>query len=298
MTTSTLASPERPVSAPRIAARWVGLGSAIALMAAGVFIPLATGWNVEVRRFPPFLAEWEPRVGVGTIPALAVGALATAYAARVAETVRWRSLLVACYCAGLAWMFALVLVDGRDGIADVLNYPSEYLRTARATSDIPGMLQEYVSRIPLYSRDNWPTHLAGHPPGAVLFFIALVRLGLGSGLAAGIVVTLVAASTAPAVLCTLRTLGAEAAARRAAPFLVFAPAAVWMCVSADAVFGAFAAWGMAALALATTRRSLTWSVLAGLTLGYVVMMSYGLPLLGLLAVAILIIGGSWRPLLP
>ncbi len=76
-----------------------------------------------------------------------------------------------------------------------------------------------------------------------------------------------------------------------------------MSVSADALFAAVAAWGMAALAFATVRArdgraSLLWCCLAGLLLGYAVMMSYGLPLLGLLAVAILIVGGSWRPLVP
>ena len=76
----------------------------------------------------------------------------------------------------------------------------------------------------------------------------LVRLGLGGALAAGLVVTLLAATTPVAVLVTLRVLGAEPLARRAAPFLVLAPAAIWQAVSADAVFAAVAAWGLAALA--------------------------------------------------
>ena len=60
---------------------------------------------------------------------------------------------------------------------------------------------------------------------------------------------MIAATTALAVLVTLRALGAEAVARRAAPFLVLGPAAVFMAVSADAVFAAVAAWGLAALAV-------------------------------------------------
>ncbi len=73
-----------------------------------------------------------------------------------------------------------------------------------------------------------------------------------------------------------------------------------MCVSGDALFAAVGAWGLAALAMAATRRAtgpqVAWSVLAGLLLGYVVMMSYGLPLLGILCLAVLWLGGSWRPL--
>jgi methylthioxylose transferase len=114
------------------------------------------------------------------------------------------------------------------------------------------------------------------------------------------VVTVLAATTAVAVLVTLRTLGAELMARRAAPFLVLTPAAVFMAVSADAVFAAIAAWGLACLALGAVSvsrgRLVAWSVLAGLLLGAGVMMSYGLPLVGLLAIAVLVLARSWLPL--
>ncbi len=133
----------------------------------------------------------------------------------------------------------------------MLDHPYEYLNTARATDDLPHTIDVYISRIPVDALpSNWPVHVAGHPPGALTFFVLLVRLGLGSGLAAGLVVTLLAASTALAVLQTMRVLGAEPHARLAAPFLAIGPAAVWQCVSADAAFAAWAAWGMCALALA------------------------------------------------
>ncbi len=289
---------------PRLLGAWVGLTIALVLMAAAMLIPKLAGWDVHVRYFPPLHAEWNPRWGFGTLPAIALGVAATAYAIRIAERLSWGRLLLTTYAVGLAWLFALALVDGTAGLSEILDDSYEYLDTARIITDIPAMLEEYVSRIP-YSAEpnNWPVHLAGHPPGAVLFFIGLVRIGLGSGLAAGIVVTCLAGTTALAVMTTLRTLGAERAARRAAPFLVFTPAAIWMSVSADGLFAAVAGWGMAALAMAAVRArdgraSLVWSCLAGLLLGYAVMMSYGLPLLGLLALAILYIGGSWRPLVP
>ena len=109
-----------------------------------------------------------------------------------------------------------------------------------------------------------------------------------------------AASVPAAVLICLRQLGAEQASRSAAPFLVFSPAAVFLAVSADAVFTATAAWGLAALACAATRSRtgpvVGWSVTAGLLLGWCVMSSYGLPLLGLLALGVLLAARSWRPL--
>ena len=200
--------------------------------------------------FPPLHAEWDPRVGWGTVPAVVLGALSVRYAGDLAARLSWGRLLLAAYAAGLAWMLSLALVDGLDGIGHILDTSYEYLDTARATTDLPATLDEYVSRIPVDAPGGqWPVHIAGHPPGALTFFVVLVRIGLGSGLAAGFVVTLLAASTAVAVLVTLRTLGAEQHARMAAPFLVIGPAAVWQCVSADAMFAAFAAWGMCALAL-------------------------------------------------
>jgi hypothetical protein len=280
----------------------VGLVLALVLAAFGMAIPAVLDWDVHVRYFPPLHAEWDPRVGAGTIPALVVGVLAWRYAVDLAARLSWGRLLGAAYAGGLAWMLALAFVDGDGGVGDVLNHPYEYLITARATTDLPATLDEYVSRIPVDSPGQWPVHIAGHPPGALTFFVALDRIGLGGGFGAGFVVTLLAASTAVAVLLTMRVLGAEQHARLAAPFLVIGPAAIWQCVSADAMFAAWAAWGMCALALAATAsslwRSIGWSVVAGLLLGWCVMNSYGLPLLGLLAVAVLVVARSWRPIVP
>ena len=157
-----------------------------------------------------------------------------------------------------------IAVSNRDGVAKILDTEYEYLRTARATTDFHGILAGWIARIPYdglpdnIPNANWPVHVAGHPPGALGFFVVLDRIGLGSGWWAGVVVTLLAASTALAVLVTLRLLGAEVVARRAAPFLVFGPAAIWQCVSADAMFAAVAAWGIAALAAGAVRRSIAW----------------------------------------
>ncbi len=293
--TSTLATRTRRGSA----AGW-GLGVAVALMVLAMAVPAVTGWYVHVHSFPPLHAEWDPRTGPGSLPALLLAVLLAQRAVDLADRLAWRGLLLWVFVAGLLWMLALAYVDGSRGIGDILDNQYEYLRTARATTDLHATLQEYVGRIRQSAPHYWPTHVAGHPPGALTFFVVLVRLGLGTGFQAGLVVTVVAATTAVAVLLTVRTLGAERMARCAAPFVAFGPAAVWQSVSADAVFAAVAAWGIACLALAATRRdrlaAAAWSVAAGLLLGYAVMMSYGLPLLGLLAVAVLVVARSWFPL--
>jgi hypothetical protein len=267
-----------------------------------------TDWEVAARAprsavpngVPPLHGYWSPNLGPGTVPAVLIALLGWRYAADLAARLPWRRLLLASYAASLAWLLSLAFVDGTDGLSRVLGNPYEYLETAREVDDVSVLLDTYVDRIPYAADDNWPTHVAGHPPAMLLFFVALVRLGLGGDLAAGVVVTLVAASVAAAVLVTLRALGAEDLARRAVPFLVLTPAAVFMAVSADAVITAVTAWGIAALALAATSvglRSVGWSVLSGLLLGLSVLMSYGMPLMGVLAVAVLVAARSWRPLL-
>ena len=286
---------------------WFGLLVTGAIIAAAVVLPLAFDWEVYPRAtigpddISPLHGLWEPKLfGPGTIPAILIAVLGFRYGPRLAEQLTWRRLLLVGFVAGFAWMMALAYVDGSSGISRVLGNPYEYLRDARIITDVPAMLDDYVRRIPYAAPDNWVTHLAGHPPGALLFFIGLVKIGLGGDYAAGIVVTVLAATIAPAVMITLRTLDREDFARRAAPFLVLSPAAIFLAVSADAMFVAVAAWGMVCLALAATRSRtgpvIGWSVGAGLLLGYCVMMSYGLPLLGLLAIAILFAARSWKPL--
>ncbi|GAA1507193.1 hypothetical protein BJ978_000812 [Agromyces terreus] len=279
---------------------WAGVLVALALIALAIVMPSILGQNVNVKSFPPLHADWMPRVGPGTIPAVLLAVLAVVFGVRAAERARWGVLLAGAFAVAAAWMASLALVDGLDGIGVILDTQYEYLRTARAVTDFSATLHEYIAHIPLDSVDNWPVHIAGHPPGALLFFVVLVRLGLGSGLAAGCVVLLVGATTPVAVLLALRRLGAETWARRAAPFLVMGPAAIWVAVSGDGMFAAFAAWGLCLLAFAATARSraamAAWSVGAGLLLGYCVMLSYGLPLLGVLALAVLLLARNWWPL--
>lgn len=288
----------------------IGLLVALLLIAAAFAVPALTDWQVWARSasseperaIPPLHGMWDPKLlGPGTLPALLIGVIGGHWLWRRAEVIPFRLLLAAGYLISTGWAFSLALVDGTSGISRVLGSSGEYLRTARDVGSIGHLLSIYIDHIPIDSPDNWPTHIAGHPPLALLFFVGLVRIGLGGNLAAGVVVTVLACTTVPAVLITLRALGIEDVARRAAPFLVLTPAVVFMAVSADGLFTAVAAWGLACLALACRAshgRRLAWSLLAGLLLGSAVMMSYGLPILGILAVAVLVAGRSWRPLVP
>ena len=117
----------------------------------------------------------------------------------------------------------------------------------------------------------------------------------------GVVVTVIAASMAAAVLVTLRALGRRGrrpAGRRRS--WCSRPAAVFMAVSADAVHRRGHRLGHRRLALAATRAGRRLVGLGGRSPGSSsgsrVMMSYGMPLMGVLAIAVLVAGRSWRPL--
>ena len=283
----------------RLTAPAIGVIAALVLILTAVVIPGGSAWKVYVT-FPPLHAAWDPRFGPGTIAAILLAIVALRYGIDFAARARWRWLLVGAFLASAAWMISLATVDGLAGIGTILNGKYEYLNTARAVTDFSATLREYVSRIPMDATGHWPVHVAGHPPGALGFFVVLAQLGLGSGLAAGFVVITLGASVPVAILVTLHRLGAESGARAAAPFLVMGSAAIWMAVSADGMFTAFAAWGLCLLALSATatgwRGQALWGIASGLVLGYCVMLSYGLPLLGILAVAILFIARTWRPI--
>ena len=249
---------------------------------------------------PPLLATWDPHIGPGTPAAIAVAAAVVAYGPLLAARLPWRPLLLATWATALAWTWSLALVDGwYRGIAEQLTTRNEYLRVVDRFHDIPGTLRDFNHHILIDSPANWPAHVAGHPPGATLTFVLLDRIGLTGGGWAGTFVITVGTTATVAVLVAVRTLADEQLARRAAPFLVLAPAAVWVGTSADGYFAAVAAWAIAFLALAVTghhpRRT---GFAAGLLLGLTAYLSYGLTLFALIAAAVLLLGTRRTPPLP
>ncbi|WP_329577116.1 hypothetical protein [Streptomyces sp. NBC_01361] len=245
----------------------------------------------------PLYAHWEPHVGPGTPAAISVAVLVVAYGPVVAARLRWRLLLPAVWAASAAWTFSLALIDGwQRGIAGRLTTSYEYLQVIDRFDDVGATLRDFTRHILLHSPDHWPPHVAGHPPAATLTFVGLDRIGLGGGAWAGVWCITVGCTAALAVLVTVRALADERTARRAAPFLALAPAAVWMGTSADGYFAAVAAWSMALLAVAATRGS-RWAALgSGLLFGLTCYLSYGLTLIALVAAAVLLTARTVRPL--
>lgn len=249
----------------------------------------------------PLFGFIDPHVGWGTPFAIAIAIAVVVWGPRLAAALPWRPLVWAAWATSAAWTMALAMVDGwQRGFAGRLTEPSEYLTEVPGVHDIPAMLSGFSGRILDYQPDSWSTHVSGHPPGALLSFVWLDRIGLGGGAWAAVFCVLVGSSMAAAVIVALRALGDEAMARRAAPFLALAPVAIWIGVSADAMFAGVVAWGIAVLAIAARAhgaRMAAWSVGAGLLLGWGVYLNYGLVLMSIPAAAVLLVARNARPLL-
>ncbi|MER7456831.1 hypothetical protein [Micromonospora sp. NPDC126480] len=232
----------------------------------------------------PLYATWRPHVGWGTPAAVLVAAVVLGWGVTWARTAPWGRLLAAAWLAAVAWTLSLALVDGWSaGLAQRLTPQAEYLHEVPRVDDVPAMLAGFTGRILDFQPDSWSTHTAGHPPGALLVFVWLDRVGLGGGAAAGLACVLAGATVAVSVPLTLRALGATGAARAVLPFLVLLPGAVWVGASADGLFAGVVAAGLALLAVGGR-----WAAAAGgLVLGFALHLSYGFVLVGLLAVAVL-----------
>ncbi|MEV0108154.1 hypothetical protein AB0H42_17710 [Nocardia sp. NPDC050799] len=307
----------------------LGAVGAALLVAVAFTVPQLAGESWRRSLFAaaaPIFGHWSPHIGWGTLPALALAAAVVARGPALADRLPWRRLLTVGYLTAVGWVFALALVDGwRRGFTARLADGHEYPAEVPGVTDIPAMLDSFADRIVDGQPDSWTTHVSGHPPGALLFFVMLDRIGLGGSTWAGIVCVLAGCSAPIAVAVALRALDAEDRARRALPFLVLAPTAIWIAVSADALFAGVTAWAVALLAVAAGARSahlagsapgidrlpvpgpappmarrtaIPAAFAAGVLFGFGIYLNYGLILMGLLAVAVLLGARTARPLLP
>jgi methylthioxylose transferase len=253
----------------------------------------AGGANIRIQA-APLVGTFELRVSGWLIGALTVGTVVVLGRPRVVERVGWRTLLFASAAAAAAWAVSLALVDGAQGLTSPLEARTEYLADVANVGSPGAFLSTFVDRIGDYS-----IHVQGHPPGMLLLLSALDRVGLGgSGWAAALCIAGGAAAV-PAVLVAVREVAGEEIARRATPFLVIAPAAIWIATSADAFFMGVSAWAVTLVVLATGRhgrRSDTYALAGGLLFGAAAFLSYGLVLLAVVPAAVAWHRRRFRPL--
>lgn len=287
--------PTGRLASSRAAALFAALFAALGalLVALAIAVPRLRDENVQVN-WPPLHSDWMPRFGGMSLVAIAVGVTLWVALPRLTARLSWPGLLVTTYASTWAWIMALVFVDGPGGLSRMFEYKSQYVYDAQHVGSITHMLRTFIDHIPSGSTTSWHTHVAGHPPGALLFFVLLDRLGLTSHLWIGVVVVSLGATAVVAVLIALRETGDAHLARRAAPWLALAPSAIWMGVYGDALYTAVAAWGLCFLVLAATRKRRSYAVAGGLLLGLCVYFSYGLVLLAIPALAVVWLTRSWR----
>lgn len=261
----------------------------------GIVTPLINATPERFRDFAgtaPVFGWWNAHVGWGTLPSIVIGAAMVVAGQSVAARLPWRALPWATWAVSCAWAFSLAMIDGWQlGFAGRLEARHEYLRQVPTITDIPETVRTFSDRILDFQPDSWITHVSGHPPGALLTFVWLDRIGLSGGGWAGLLCLLVGSSAAAAIVVAVRALADEPTARLVAPFVAVAPTAIWIAVSADGYFAGVAAWGLALLALAArsaVRVPIVAAAGAGLLLGWVIFLNYGAGLIALPAVAILV----------
>ncbi|MDR7300280.1 hypothetical protein [Haloactinomyces albus] len=248
--------------------------------------------------FPPLFASWAPHTGPGTVPAILIALTVVLGGPILATRLRWGPLLAVTYLATLAWTISMTLIDGwRHGVLDKLTSSKNFLAEVPRVDSIPAMLREFTDHI-VAGPGSWATHVAGHPPGALMIFVGMDRIGLGGGVAGAALCVLVGATVGVGIGATLRALGEEHVARKLLPFTVLMPGVVWVGVSTDGLFAGVLTGGVALLAIGTSREGLAGDLTAlcgGLLLGYTLYLSYGLVLAGLLPLVVLALTRRLRP---
>jgi len=248
----------------------------------------------------PLSGHWRDDVPwAGLVLPAGVAAVLVALGARIASRLGPIALPCATAAAAATWAVALALVDGPAALAAPLTSPHDYLadvpRVHGPWSFLSSFTEAVVSRPGV---ETWTTHVAGHPPGALLMFWLADQVGLGGPGWAAVLLIAAGASAAAAVVVVVRALAGPTAGAAVAPLLALAPYALWVATSADAAFLAVSAWGAALLAVSVTRRpgrAATAAALGGgLLLGSGLYLSYGLVPFGAVAGALLLAGGRAR----
>ena len=195
----------------------------------GIVTPLIRATPARIRAFAdtaPIFGWWNAHVGWGTVPAIAIAAAAVLWGPTAAQRLPRRWVPWVAWATACGWAFSLAMIDGwQRGFAGRLVARHEYLRQVPTVTDIPEALRTFARRIPDFQPDSWITHVSGHPPGALLTFVWLDRIGLGGGAWAGLLCLLVGTSAAAAIVVAVRALADDATARLAAPFVAVAPTA-------------------------------------------------------------------------
>ncbi|HEX4722290.1 MAG TPA: hypothetical protein VH333_07230 [Pseudonocardiaceae bacterium] len=274
---------------------------ALCLVAAATLVITWRHWYSFGKIFawaPPLFGHFVPHFGIGTPVVLIVATVVVARGPELAARLRWRGLALVGYGTAVAWTLGIAMIDGwRLGLANQFTSGDQYLRDVPRITDIGTMLRLFTTHIIGGQPHHWITQVAGHPPGALLVFVWLSRIGLSGGSWAGVTCLLVGCLAAIAVPLTLGALGDDGAARAVLPFTVLFPGAANLGISADGLFTGVTSVAILALAVGAggrARWSFVWSVAGGILLGCGMFLSYGLVLMAPIALAVCVYRRNWR----
>lgn len=239
-------SAQESITSPAERAHRFALGPSLWVPAIyGVLVLGASLWGVALRRTgedlglgaPPLFGDFDLRLSLRVIPAVALAALVVAFGHRVAERVSWGALLALSFLGAAGWAVVLAATDGWSALTGPVLNPLDAYLFAQDMGAPGEFLRMFTERIA-----SFPIHVQGHPPGLPLLLNLIA--GTGPGVVAALYIA-AGAAIAPSVLVAARAVSDEKTARAAAPWLVLAPYAVWLATSADALYSGVAAWGIA-----------------------------------------------------
>lgn len=256
-----------------------------AVIAAAVLVLIAILWGRSLQTVgadiemtaSPFTATWGVLWSPWLLVAAAMAVVLVRWWVPAVEHLEWRHVLFGAGAWALLWPVVLQLSTGWDSLYEILAEERAYLGVAQSIDSPASFLANFVDRI-----HDVPTHVAAHPPGAVLAHWAVDLVGGGRSDVLTATFLVIAASAAPAALIAMDRIAGRAAARRAAPFVGLAPAAIWIATSPDAMFMGVIAWAVALGAVAVTTEgsvSRLAAIGSGLLAGAALSLSYGSMLL-------------------
>ena len=272
----------------------VGLGASV------VLVVVAVVWGRALVRTDgrialgaaPFFGRWRWEPTWWFLIAAALAVVVVAGWPLAARRLPWPWLCLASWAATAAWAIALALGEGPADIARPLTTEFEYLVVVPGIDDIGAFWRTFLERI-----DGYPVHVRGHPPGPVGGLWMLERVGLGGAWPAAVLVVGVGTSASLAALWTARAVAGEAVARRAAVFVPFVPAVMWLATSMDAAFCGIAAWSIATGVVASRRagpRADALAAASGLLAGLLLLLTYSAVLFVTPALVAGFVARRWR----